>query len=391
MEALSPFATVKLLLFVKELLQINFLNTASMSANWWANILVTAVGCIIGIIACIIHSKLTISDIKNNPSSTLYKLVFLAILASLYGYTLTMLILLIPYFPNMGQYCSVSLKTITSTWLAAKMFMYLAFITRLCLVYNNPIYGYNVNILKIISGLVVIFALILSVFTTLTLNVTPVHDDERPFENTVSSCDTEIKPIIGILIGLYDLIFSIGSMYLFINPLRKTIKSISSMRRGGVATMDQRNKLEQLMQVGRKYMVLTCTASLSTILLMVVVVLADGIVSASQIDYIVNMACLMLMTPYYNKDEYYDKICFLTIKCSNLCLKCCFGYTTAPKLEAKLAKEIECGVVDTKSTLDMVNSTSSANTAATSVGSELHSQDIKSLPSMNPDVDTGYV
>ena len=88
---------------------------------------------------------------------------------------------------------------------------------------------------------------------------------------------------------------------------------------------EQKNKLNSLVQISIKYFILTSVASFSSLLFITIVVI--GFVLVAPLDYITNMVCLMLMTPYYNRGQYYEKICCLTIKCGNYCLGYCYRYT----------------------------------------------------------------
>ena len=195
------------------------------------------------------------------------------------------------------------------------MFMYLAFIIRLCTVYNNPLYQYNLSTLKIICLLTIIYA-----FTVCCLTIWFTKS-----KSYYGICEGDIAPFIAGLMAIYDMVLSIGTTIAFIRPIRILIKSIfqNTANSTGQNTKSD-EQLIPLINISVKYSVLTSIASISTFLLMITIAL--GYTFAGPIDFFVNMVCMVLMTRYYNDGKYYERFCCGAIKCSNLCLGYCCGY-----------------------------------------------------------------
>ena len=286
--------------------------------RWWFTCVIWSIGLIIGLMIAIMQSKHVLSDTTKSNKSR--KLLTFNILACLYCYCSQMLILVL--FNNtltvFGIYhCDLCIKLGAIAYTLAKMFMYLAFICRLYLVYNNPIYDYNPMVLKIISILVITYALSLCALHIYATKSIMYHGKEE----YIVQCKADVNRPATISLGLFDVIFSTGSIIFFVNPLRKIIKSILASD----VSKEQRNELNNLIQVGIKYTILTSVASLSSLLFLFAVM--AGLALAGPIDFITNMICLILMTPYYNDKDYYSRMCCGTIKCSKLCLGYCCGYS----------------------------------------------------------------
>lgn len=221
-------------------------------------------------------------------------------------------------------------------YLSAKLFMYLAFITRLYTVYNNPIYHYNLAMLKVLCISAITFTLTLCILT-LFLNDPQPLSLGRNQGIIMATCITQTEPYIVAANGLYDVIFSIGSMIAFINPLRNIIKSVL---RATDISMEHRKKLDELIHKGMKYFILVTVSSLSTSGLMFVI--AIGLPELTPVDLVINIICLALMTPYYNKGRYYERLCCGMIACtSKCCLGCCCGYNQIAVDLSKVMVDIE--------------------------------------------------
>ena len=225
------------------------------------------------------------------------------------------------------------------------MFMYLAFIIRLRMVYNNPFYSYNYTLLKIACIIIIAFALGIGIITSVDTHTYPYYSQRHKF---ITFCRSDIKPYIALMTGLYDIVFSIGSMIAFINPLRKIVSCILNEtetereteletengvhQAGSKEDRNQKRDLKRarpkelygIMNTGMEYAILTSIASFSTLLFMVAV--AIGLLPVAPFDFVTNMACLLMMTPYYDERKYFQRICCGAILCSNGCLKCCYGY-----------------------------------------------------------------
>ena len=162
-------------------------------------------------------------QIKQHHKTRAYKILLFTVLTALYGYTLWMVInfiFLLPPLP-LAKYCNIRAKAAAITYFIAKMFMYLSFITRLYTVYNNPIYQYNVNIIKISFILAIISTIIICMLVPFGMNH-KYHIVTTTFGQNFIICEWITSSFLIISFGLYDIIFSIGSL----NPLRKLIKSM---------------------------------------------------------------------------------------------------------------------------------------------------------------------
>ena len=289
--------------------------------RWWVGHFAFGTGTIIGIIIVSMHSKNVYLDMvhtrKNMQKRTEYTLLSLIILCSLFSYVITMMISILFWIPQFIPFCHVFAIIATWSYGLSKTFMYLAIIIRLHLVYSNPIYHYNLTLLKIVSVLVVIFGFLLAIFSNFTTKTDAFHGTK----SYIKGCKLITNPFVNILTAAKDMILCIGSIIAFLYPLRKIIKSILNNTN---ISNEQRNKLNELIQTGNKYVILTMIATLSTFMLMVIVKMGYALFAG--IDFITNMICLMLMTPYYNDKVYYERICCGAIRLSNWCLVCCYGY-----------------------------------------------------------------
>lgn len=224
-------------------------------------------------------------------------------------------------------FCKINVLSVSWSYLLSKMFMYITFIVRLYIAYNNPIFQYNERILKLSGILTIIYGLSIATAMTLTSNPYPYYDAD----SYIARCVSDIHPIIPIFLGLYDIILSIGSMIAFINPLKKMIKSMLNDKG---FTEQHKNKIHELIQIGMKYAILTSVASITSLIFIVMVSFELSLIAP--FDYITNMICMILMTPYYDDKIYFQKLCCGAIKCGNwLSLKCCHGYVIMEDEEMK--------------------------------------------------------
>lgn len=108
---------------------------------------------------------------------------------------------------------------------------------------------------------------------------------------------------------------------MFLVPLNKTIKDLKFHEESGTLNVAARQK-SKVVFVASKVFVLAATASVSTLLMFVFYAAMD----ISQIDFvvaldgIVNVICLMLMSPYYcgpkgNEHRLYRILCRPAIYC----------------------------------------------------------------------------
>lgn len=219
---------------------------------------------------------------------------------------------------NHGQFCYMVAINSSYSYQLSKMFMYLVFIIRLHAVYNDTAYKYNPKLLIIICIFIIIFSLVIMILVTVDVRAL-YYTHESSSTKYIVSCGAELDLYILGMIALFDFGLSLFSMFAFIHPLRKVMRSLNSSD----ITPQIKYKLNNLMVIGQKNAILTSTAAITTLLLMGMV--AIGYLFMAPLDLITNMICMILTTPYYNDYTYYHRICWIPIKCSNHCCNCCCG------------------------------------------------------------------
>ena len=298
------------------------MSSDSFDAIWWYSLIIFAgFGSIIACIITIMHSRNIYLDLSNNNKTreAQPKLLTFTILISLYLFSIAMVTLFISQIALslLPVSCKAIVLIVSCSYLFGKMFMYLAFIVRLYILYDSPIFHYNLFILKIIFILAIVFGTALCILLSLTSEPTTEYGHKH-----IAFCRADIKPFVAALTGIYDIMFSICTMVAFIVPLRRIIKSTLQSN----ISEQQKHELTPLIEAGIKYSILTIVASLSTFLFMVTAGLGLDKAPAMPTDFIINMICMVLMTPYYNKSKIFEKLCCGIIKCSQCCLGYCCGY-----------------------------------------------------------------
>eukprot|EP01084_Bolivina_argentea_P277488 473742_1 len=206
-------------------------------------------------------------------------------------------------------------------YFSSKCMLYLVFIVRLHQLYGRfPSYGYKPNTLKVIGIIIILVSIILFIIMEIfTVNFQLYHDDidtAWPY-----FCQTLFrKPyinIMGALMALTDLVSCIGAMYFYIKPLNRIVKACESKENRDPKIT---NYLIKTKYMGYKYKVLVCVCAITTLLwimLFVVGVSWFGTIVA-QVDFVINPLCLILMTEYYPSDIYYEKLCYICIRCCDV-------------------------------------------------------------------------
>ena len=290
--------------------------------QWWTDIILFSLGLIIALIITIMHSKNVYSELKSRKKDLpkTHKLLSFTIISSLISFFVAVLSPLLNFTVPFNS-CQFYVIILAWPYPFAKMFMYLAFIIRLYAVYNNPLYHYNLLTLKTISIIIIIWAISLYIYMIPT---SKAHTISGP--DSINICILEPNLIAGAMALLYDIVFNIGLMIAFINPLRKLIKFIlnSKSEENSKVTEKQKQELKPLITTSIKYVVLTTVAFLTTLLS--IIVWSAGYTFAAPFDYIVNMICIILMTSYYEKQRYFQRLCCGGIRCIYCCMGCCCGY-----------------------------------------------------------------
>eukprot|EP01084_Bolivina_argentea_P174535 302323_1 len=315
---------------------------------WWFGNVFFVGGSIIGLIIAIFHSRnvfldlftdnrTSISHRKSLPLITwTYKAISFCIVFSLYFFVINMIISELSNQRFMDNMCKFVAITVSLSYQLSKMFMYLVFIIRLHSVYNNTPYQYNGILLIMICVFIILISITINTLIIISVKTFYYSSNRHHY---IVSCGAEIDEYIIFLIALYELTLAIGSVIAFIVPLQNVVKSIQSAETNYALKL----KLKRLRNVGRKNAILTWMATLSTLLLMAA--LATGYLIVAPFDYVINMICMVLMTPYYKDSYYYNKICCGIIKCSGCCCICFCGDS---KLNDECSLELDDGQIVTK-------------------------------------------
>eukprot|EP01083_Nonionella_stella_P039107 106363_1 len=294
---------------------------------WISSYLGNMIGITIAGLIAVVHTKNVYSDLftverasishrKYIPIiSTSYKLIAVFVLASIYCYISNMMISLLSHHGFMFSWCHFVLVWATWHYNYAKMFMYLVFLIRLYVVYNESIHRYNGKVLLAMCIFVVCLSTTINCLVTFDAKPVPGYEGD-PLIQDAAYCSFEMSLYLIPLIGLYDLGMSIVTAVLFIIPLKRSMKALHASVNSVVA-----KTLNVIIDVGRKNAILAGTAALTTFILMSLVGVGYSFISS--IDFVVNIVCMVLMTPYYPR--YYDRICCGVIQCTKVCCCCCCG------------------------------------------------------------------
>ena len=201
----------------------------------------------------------------------------------------------------------------------AKFFMWLLFIVRLDMIFGNSSHGYKKRTLSCIGIIATLMSLFIIVLSILVFGVGIeggpnqvyyFHDYNKTKNGKLTfpaSCDEAWKGFWWLVDAgsylIFDLIMNIVYCSLFVIPLRKINKSL-----------DISNQSSKIIGIARKVTILTVTLCISSIISFFANPI--GLQSIWTIDLVVNILCLILMTPYYNDIYWYNRLC----KC---CILCC--------------------------------------------------------------------
>ena len=287
----------------------------------WLELIINSIATIICLILLIIHARKILSESKSQNSEKTANSFTLSLLSitntcSIICYFLGLFLLIPSYFARLltiSAYCSPIWFIGCSVYFLARTCNNLAFIIRLYVVYKGSIYQYNAKILVSIGIITILYPF---AFLIVTYNVVIPHmaifGDSNDYLIRCAP-DVEATPKYPFAIGaLYDIGFSISFMIAFINPLRKMIKD----------TKD--GSSNKLIESGMKCAILVSVASFTSIINAFAVASGHNVFLA--VDHITNIICLMLMTKYYRKNNYYSKLCCGAIKFSKWCMACCCCY-----------------------------------------------------------------
>lgn len=196
--------------------------------------------------------------------------------------------------------CAFIVKFAGVFYTISKGSMYILFFCRLHHVYGSSAYKCSPKLLIIgcITNIVycITFMILLIIFAT-------------PFPIKVHRhgmiCNATYPDWIVFSVGLYDFSISIIFLIAFTYPLRKVKKLNVKIS-------------EKLVKMGIKSKILTWTAIISTLVMLLILAIITPVFI--QIDILINCICICLMSPYYPDKIYYYRLCYS-------CIKCCGGDT----------------------------------------------------------------
>eukprot|EP01083_Nonionella_stella_P039108 106364_1 len=299
---------------------------------WLPSYFSKIIGIIIATLIAIVHTKNVHSDLftverastshrKYIPTINIpYKIMAVCVLASIYCYISNMIMSTLSHHGFMSSSCGLVVIWATWHYNYAKMFMYLVFLLRLYVVYHDTAHRCNEKVLFVLCIFVVCLSTTINLLVTFDAKSIATIRTDQIIADAVS-CSADLSVYIAALIGLYDLGISIVTAVLFVIPLKKSFRTLhqSGVQINPVVA----NKLNVLIEVGRKNAILAGTAAFTTFILMAAVGIGYSFFSA--IDFVVNIVCMVLMTPYYPDSQFYEKICCGVIQCTKVCCCCCCG------------------------------------------------------------------
>eukprot|EP01084_Bolivina_argentea_P205533 351094_1 len=207
-----------------------------------------------------------------------------------------------------GEECLTILMAMAWPWTLGKGFMYITLLLRLDHVYSQSAYGYSKKTIYILLIINIIIILFLPITILATPDETQVLDDNDAFPNYCFTIPFLIVPVVTLL---WDFTMNILCLILFLIPLRKTIKGTQTHNNNVNKKVE-----DKMIYVGAKYTILTAVAAFTTLLVILLAVLTPNLAFLVGTDGIFNAIAIMLMTPYYPDDIYYERLCCLCLKCS---------------------------------------------------------------------------
>ena len=195
--------------------------------------------------------------------------------------------------------CHEIVLILTSCWIIAKVFMYLTFFLRLHMVYNESKYQYNPKYLKIISAITIIENVINFISTMRYNEIDLILYDQISF---AMHCNAYYPLFQYFIAGLSDIIISIGFLIAFIRPIHLILSS----------TVRTKDKVNNLLNLGMKSLILTANAVFSTLTMLVGVLVLNSLI-ITPIDCFINCLCVVLMSPYYDDRIFYRPLCCIFV------------------------------------------------------------------------------
>eukprot|EP01084_Bolivina_argentea_P035224 65351_1 len=298
----------------------------------------TLVPCILGSAITIFHTTKIYSDFCTSerkaldhrrtkpPISAGYKKMAYLTYLSILFLSIAVLVATIEYNFAAGTNCRDAGMFIAQLldkffYFSSKCFLYLVLILRLHEVYGTSAYGYNKNTLICCAVYIIFMSIFLFVFMEVLVATVGLYaddtDDSYPWSCHILPADPYVTIISGVM-SLVDVVANITAIIFFIIPLNKVVRACAAYNEDKEHQTPQKTKrFKKMLYTGYKYKVLVLVAALTTLLwvmLFVVGLNSFGAIVAN-LDFVINPLCLVLMTPYYPSDKYYEKLCYLCICC----------------------------------------------------------------------------
>lgn len=202
------------------------------------------------------------------------------------------------------EQCVITAYLWTYPWILYRGTAYCIFFLRLDVVYSNSAYGYNQSFIYLSMTLIMITSLVLP-----TIFVTHIHHSLFLIDNDEFPNPCYIfYPLWGYTSFLiYDFIINVLGVILFIIPLRKVIKATN----GGI-----HGRNIKMIKVGIKLLIISSVWVVTAVTQLSVASLLHNLGYILCIAHVVNALCIMLMTPYYPDDVYYNRLCHLCLLCA---------------------------------------------------------------------------
>eukprot|EP01084_Bolivina_argentea_P298419 514232_1 len=284
------------------------------------------------LILTIVHASKMHSDLFTTERSVLnyrrtkpkitagYKTMAYLTFAAVCGYLLQMTIAAIQSNFTAGNCKRMFLIDMLKNigYFTAKCCLYLVLVFRLHDVYSSSAYGYRKTTIICFAITIIIISICLFAFyEALIFNETVYFDDTDgswPWFCAILF-DPKYGIIVSMLMVLFDFTACIAAMVAFIIPLNKVVKACEETT-SNTNNASANKRFAKMMYIGYKYKVLVIAAAVTTLSWIVLIIINRGAGTIlAQIDVFINPLCLVLMTPYYPNDKYYERLCIICIYC----------------------------------------------------------------------------
>eukprot|EP01084_Bolivina_argentea_P262023 442998_1 len=253
--------------------------------------------------------------VQKPPINNVYIMTTISAFVSILMYFLSLTIGNIGHFSFLSESCRFVGITSSISWQIAKCGLYLVFLLRLHTVYRKSQYKYNPKTLLCIGIVTILTNVLVMIFLGLF-----VYSDGYyvySFSSTITICKIIIPEWLLYLSATYDIIMNCFCLFAFIYPLKKLLEQIPTSRERSTSVHIQ-PRVARLVTVGLKFVIVTTTAVLSTLLMIIIIAMTDALVVGSY-DMVINSVCILLMVPYYNDKLYYNRLCYGCIYCCTNC------------------------------------------------------------------------